>query len=158
MGPGSRLGAQNFGLWAGDYLAGGVNRIEMDTRNFGTTDVHLRLLFVEFGAMGPVNAAFTNAVFLPAGSGWASIAFDISPDDLTAFIGTAAGALSNTNELRLFHNPAPFFAPAQNPALAANLGVDNITAAAPEPATWLLFGMAAAFGARRRRRGRSHAA
>ena len=151
-GPGSRLGAQNFGLWAGDYLAGGVNRIKLDARNFGTTDVYLRLLFVDFAGMAPVNAAFTHAVFLPGGSGWESIAFDISAGALTPVLGSAAAALANTDELRIFHNPDPFFIPSQNPAIAANVGVDNITASAPEPATWLLFGTAAAFGARRRRR------
>jgi hypothetical protein len=157
-GPGSRLTAQNFAEWAGDYIAAGVDVLEMDVRNFGTTDLFLRLLFVDFGAMGPVHAALTSAVVVPGGSNWQRISFDIAPGDLTAILGTAVGALTNADELRIFHNPAPFFAPGTNPAVVGNLGVDNITAAAaaaPEPATWLLLATAAAFGASRRRRAAS---
>jgi hypothetical protein len=47
IGPGSRLSAQNFEEWSGDYIAAGVNRISMDVRNFEATDLFLRLLFVE---------------------------------------------------------------------------------------------------------------
>lgn len=152
----SRPSAQNFADWSGDYLAEGIDRIEMSVRNFGSTDLYLRLLFLEFGARGPLNAAFsTHPAFIPAGTNWQTITVDISPDDLTAIpgLGTATAALSNTTELRIFHNPAPFFAPGQNPPLAANLGVDNVTATAiPEPATWMLIGAALAYGVRGRRR------
>jgi hypothetical protein len=43
----------------------------------------------------------------------------------------------NTDTLRIFHNPDPNF-PGPGigiPAVNAQLGVDNITAAVPEPAT-----------------------
>jgi hypothetical protein len=112
----------------------------MDVSNFGGTDLFLRLLFLELGMAGPVNGAFSsNAVFVPAGSGWQTVAFDVSAAALTPLLGSVSGALSNASELRIFHNPAPAFIPAGNPAIAANLGVDNITAAAiPEPGTWTL--------------------
>jgi hypothetical protein len=152
-GPGSRLSAQNFAEWSGNYLAAGINELQMDVRNFGPDDLSLRLLFLEFGAFGPVNAAFTTAaIFLPGGSDWERVSFSIAPADLTALpgLGTAVGALSNVHELRIFHNPAPFFVPTLNPAVVATLGVDNITAV-PEPATLMLLASAAAFGAHRRR-------
>jgi hypothetical protein len=149
-GPGSRLSAQNFGEWSGDYLAAGIDRIEMNVRNFGNTDVHLRLLFLELAPF-PVNMAFsTQAIVVPAGTDWTSIQFNITPGALTSPLGSAAGALSNASELRIFHNPAPFFIDGQMPAIAANVGVDNIRALAPEPATLWLFGAAAFVGARRR--------
>ena len=155
-GPGSRLTAQNFDEWSGDYLAAGVNRIGMDVRNFGASDVFLRLLFVEFGAMGPVGAALTtNPIVVPGGSDWNTIQFDISPAALTGLFGTGTGALSNAGELRIFHSVLPIFAPGQNAPIVANLGVDNITAAqaaVPEPATLMLFSGAVLCGLSRRRK------
>jgi len=150
-GQGSRLSAQNFAEWSGDYLAAGIDRIELDVRNFGQTDVQLRLLFLEL-APDPVNLAFsTNAIVVPGGSDWTRIAFNITPGALTSPLGSAVGALSNATELRIFHNPDPFFIPGSMPPLVANVGVDNIRAtAAPEPATWLLLGTAVLYGARRR--------
>jgi hypothetical protein len=118
----------------------------MDVRNFGTTDLSLRLLFVEFTGMAPRSAAVTSeAISVAGGSDWHTIAFDISPSALTAVVGPAfpvadpISSLSNAGELRIFHNPAPSFTPQMNPPIAASLGVDNITAAAiPEPAGWSL--------------------
>lgn len=140
-GPGSKLSAQNFGIWSGNYIAAGVGGIFMDVRNFGPEDVYLRLLFLELGPMGPVNGALTsNAVFVPAGSGWETIGFDIAPGALTLLLGSVPAALSNATELRIFHNPDPSFPVGQIPAVAATVGVDNITAvtAIPEPASWAL--------------------
>jgi hypothetical protein len=158
-GPGSRLSAQNFGEWAGDYLAAGIDSILMDVNNFGPDDLFLRLLFVEFGAMGPVNAAFTDAVFVASGSGWEDIYFPIAPSNLTVLLGTAEDALANADELRIFHNEDPVFAVGLNPPVTATLGVDNIAAATgaiPEPAvtTLLLAGLLTA-AARRRLHGRA---
>ena len=150
-GPGSRLSAQNFGLWAGDYT--GINGIRMDVRNFGTTDVSLRLLFVQFGAMGPVNAAVTtNAVEVLGGAGWQTVQFDISPAAMTAVIGSVSGALANTEEFRIFHSSGPTFEPGNIPAIAANVGLDNI-AAVPEPSTAALLLCGLLFMVPRIRRG-----
>jgi len=143
-GPGSRLSAQNFDGWAGNYLAAGGNRIRMDVRNFDIADLFLRLLFLEFDSTGaPRSAAFsTDAVLVAAGSDWQTIEFDVSPGALTAIpepflpLASPASSLANAGELRIFHNPDPFFAVGSNPPIAATLGVDNITAAAiPEPGT-----------------------
>jgi hypothetical protein len=141
-GPGSRLSAQNFNIWAGDYLTTGVTHIRMDVRNFGNTDLALRLLFVEFGPSGPVGFALTDAVAVPGGSDWQNIEFNIMPSALTAPLGTVESILANAGELRIFHNPDPFFAPGQLPAIAANVGVDNLVAAEiPEPSTFALLGV-----------------
>ncbi len=158
-GPQSRLSAQNFGDWSGDYTAAGVTQVVGDVHNFGPEDVYLRLLFVEFGAMGPVNAAFTTAaVHVAAGSGWQDIAFAVTAADLTAIVGSAAAALASTHEFRVFHNPEPFFGPGMMPAVTATVGLDNLQAvtdaSVPEPATAVLLGAALA-GAFARRRHRS---
>ena len=154
-GPGSRLSAQNFVDWAGDYGSAGITHIRMDVRNFGNTDVFLRLLFVDFDASNaPVNAALTTTpVILPGNSDWQTVEFAVTPAALTPGIGTAAGALSDTDELRIFHNPDAAFPVGNLPAIAASIGVDNIRAAAiPEPASWslLIGGLLAGYVARRR--------
>ncbi len=145
-GPFSRLSAINNTQWAGNYIAAGVNAITMDVRNFGPSDLSLRLLVAgPFGQTGPPgNIAFTtNSIFVPAGGGWTSVTFLIGPEHLTATRGTAVGALTNAGALRLYHNPEPGFGGFNNgpPPVNARLGVDNITATAvPEPTTLLLLG------------------
>jgi hypothetical protein len=154
-GPGSRLSAQNLGDWSGNYASAGITQILADANNLGPADLSLRILLVQFGAMGPVNSAITSAVFLAAGSGWQDIAFDISPAALIAAPGSDVNALlANVHEVRFFHNPAPFFAPGQNPAVTATLGLDNLQAvgAVPEPSALCLLLVAGLFKAMRRRR------
>jgi hypothetical protein len=159
-GPGSRLSVQNFDQWAGDYLGSSVSLVRMDVMNFGPQDLFLRLLFVEFGAMGPVGFSFsTDPIHVLAQSGWQTIAFDVTPGALTTPLGSTLSVLSNAGELRLFHNQAPFFEPGSNPPVTATLGVDNISAGqvVPEPATLslLLAGLAlGGIGRSRSRRGR----
>jgi hypothetical protein len=144
-GPGSKLSAFNAGpQWTGNYLAAGVNALTMDLNNFGPSDLSLRLLVLgPFGPTGPTSLAFTSdAIFLPAESGWTAVTFLIGPENLTAGFGSITEALSGASELRLFHNPEPFFlGPGGNsiPSVQASLGVDNIRAAAiPEPGTLAL--------------------
>ena len=130
-GPGSRLSVLNGSQWTGDYLAAGVIVIRMDVNNFGQTELHLRLLFEDFeGGASPVNLALSaSAVIVPAGSGWITVDFPISLTDLVDTVGTVTGALSDTDTLRIFHNPDPTFPGpgAGIPAVSAILGVDNIS-------------------------------
>jgi hypothetical protein len=158
VGPGGRLAVLNESQWAGDYLGAGVRFIDMDVNNFGPDDLDLRLLFEDFAGMGPpANLALSaNAVHVPAGSGWTRVRFPVSPADLVVeTFGTVTGALMNTDTLRIFHNPDPTFpGPGVGiPRVNVTLGVDNITAAVPEPGTiTLLIGGALIFLARSRRR------
>jgi hypothetical protein len=139
--PGGKLVANNASAnWTGNYL--GISAIRMDVNNFGPSALELRLLFEDFEGPGPpVNLALsTEPASVPAGSGWVGVTFPIHPGALTASLGTAAGALMNTDVLRIFHNPAPEFLgpPSSIPEVIANLGVDNITAV-PEPGPLALF-------------------
>lgn len=159
--PGSRLAAFNTTQWTGNYFTGRVAGISMDVRNFGPSSVSLRLLFAaNFGMMGPADVAFsTDAVTLAAGSDWTSVFFPIvGPGALSTLIGTAAGALSSAQELRIFHNPSPIFTgpPNSSPPVEAVVGIDNIAAVAiPEPSTVVLLGSGVlALAALRRRAAR----
>jgi hypothetical protein len=92
-------------------------------------------------------------VLVPAGSGWMTVAFRITPSDLTAQTGNVSQALASAEQLWIFHNDAPSFPP---DASAANLGVDNVEAL-PEPSTpgALCAGLALLFWLDRRRAKRS---
>jgi len=138
-GPGGRLVTFNLSQWSGDYLAAGVNTIRMDVNNFGNSDLSLRLLLADPMFGPPSNIAVSSdAVLVPARSGWQSVDFLVDPASLTALAGNTLSALSGATELRLFHSPNIGF-PA--PFVNTTLGVDNIQAAVPEPSTVLVFGM-----------------
>jgi hypothetical protein len=75
----------------------------------------------------------------------------IGPGDLTVLNGDITTLLSNVTALRILHSSAAQFPPDR---IAADLGVDNITAVAaiPEPATMLLVGSGLVGLVARRRR------
>jgi hypothetical protein len=165
-GPGSRLNIINPTGWAGDYLTNGVTGFSARLINFGQTDLYLRILFEDPGAMTPpANIAYSDdAIFLPAGGGWTDAFFSASPAALLAGLGTVEGALAGTTTLRLYHSfsdafPSPFgggIAP-----VSAQLGLDDFRAVrgggpVPEPSTWalLIVGFALAAGALRKARER----
>jgi hypothetical protein len=153
-GNGSRLTALNPAQWAGDYLDLGIEAIGMDVRNFGTSDLYLRLEFEDPTAGPPTNIAFsTSPIFLAAGTDWTRVIFPIAPPFLTAGLGSVTEALSNTTILRLYHsstasfpNPGPFGIP----TVVGQLGVDNIQPV-PEPTTSILILSGLIAGAFRRR-------
>jgi hypothetical protein len=142
QGAGSRLTVINLTQWTGDFVSAGINAIQMDLNNFGSTDFSLRLLFSDPAVGPPSNLAFSAAaIFLPAGSGWTSVVFPITPADLSAGLGSVISVLTDATEMRIFHNPAAAFPPS---SVQAILGVDNIEALSvapiPEPTTMLLLG------------------
>jgi hypothetical protein len=130
IGAGSRLTAFNRTQWAGDYLANGIELIEMDVHNTGATNLELRLAINSAATTQPglwFSTATSNAVL--AASGWQTIAFSLAPADLTAITGVDVGAtLSAVTELRLTHSVLPGF---QGDPIAAQLLVDNVTAPLP---------------------------
>ena len=133
-GAGSRLVAMNGAQWAGNYLSLGIPAISMDLKNFGDTDLTIRLLFEDPLGAPPVDEAVTTAgVFLAAGSGWTHATFNVSPASFTALSGNVATLLSQTTFIRIIDAPTP----TEAIALVGRLGVDNVTAV-PEPETYAL--------------------
>lgn len=132
---GGKMVVLNDSQWAGNYSAAGVTLIELDLRNLGSTDLSMRLLFEDPVNGPPKNQAITASSFaLRAGGEWTRVSFAIGASDLVALSGSAAAALANTTQLRLFHGTGIGFP--GNP-IAARLGVDNVSAV-PEPGTWAL--------------------
>jgi len=134
--PGSRIVALNVMQWSGNYLASGVSEIAMDLKNLGNTDLTIRLLFENPQGAPPTDEAVTTfGQFLPVGSDWTHVVFQISPSTLTPILGSATTVLSNTTLLRIIDSPTPTDAV----SILGTLGVDNITASSvPEPNTLLL--------------------
>jgi hypothetical protein len=129
---GGKLVAFNTDQWAGDYLAAGVQSISMQVNNLGNTDLTLRLILNSFnGALGTVAP-----VNLPAGSGWQTVAFPLTDANLDG-AASFADVMSSVFEFNLVHSPGFTTARSSSPNVAAQLGVDNITAVGanvPEPA------------------------
>ena len=148
-GAGSRLVAINVAQWAGNYLTPGIGGIAMDLKNFGTTNLTIRLLFENpMGAPPTDEAVTTFGVPLPVGGDWVHAFFAISPSAMTPLIGDVNTLLRNTTLLRIIDSPTPDDAV----EIVGVLGVDNI-AAVPEPATFLpLLGAFAWFTIRRHAR------
>jgi hypothetical protein len=138
VGPGSKISVVNRNAqWAGNYLALGVNVIRMSLKNTGATDLVIRLSIgdVAVGSLPPLNIAVTrDSVVLPAGGGWVSATFHLSPSRVAAARGNVQTALSNAGELRIIHNPNATFPP---PAAVGQLGVDNIKASATVTLGWI---------------------
>jgi hypothetical protein len=130
---GSRIAAINLAQWAGDYLHSGISAISMDLKNFGSTDLTVRLLFEDPMMAPPADQAVTTfGQFLPVGGGWTHTTFAISPAAMTLLFGNINTLLANTTLVRIIDSPTPTDAV----SIAGVLGVDNI-AAVPEPATLL---------------------
>lgn len=118
--------------WEGNYLAAGVTAIGMDVNNLGVTDLSLRLLLQDRLAARAVSSA---AIDLPAGSGWRHVTFRLVPGALSGLSGASpATLLTDVIQFRIYHGTGAAF---PGPDIAAQLGIDNVTAV-PEPSTWLM--------------------
>jgi hypothetical protein len=147
---GGKLVVFNTDQWAGNYVAAGVNSIQMQVNNLGNTALDLRLVLNDtthaqsLGTLAHVN--------VPAGSGWNTVSFSLAPANLTG--GDYATVMQSVTDLSLAHSPVPITIRSSSPNLVAQLGVDNMTAV-PEPgAVWLAAaGLVATALAGRGRRG-----
>jgi hypothetical protein len=131
FGGGGRLVAFNFTQWSGNYTTAGVVAVLADVNNFGPSELSLRLMIADGTGQFFNNAAISaQAVVVPAGSGWVTVAFPISVADLVAVQGSVASALSNAVVLWIEHNEGTTHPP---DPFVGTLGVDNVEAL-PEPA------------------------
>jgi hypothetical protein len=136
-GPGSKLVVFNASSdWIGDYTSAGVGYIELDVKNLTNEVLSIRLQVEGTGGIFVTHAAQS----LPALADWMHLRIPIGPGDLTGGQDVAA-VLANVTKLRIMHNPFPTNS-SLAPPIAAQIGIDNVTAAAPvpEPSAALLMG------------------
>jgi hypothetical protein len=132
-GAGGRLVAFCFNQWTGNYLIPSVSSLRMQVNNLGATNLALRLIFENasvgqsLGTLSPVNVA--------AGSGWTTVTFSLASANLTG--GAFNLVMGNVTTLNLVHSPSVITDRSSAPRIAAQLGVDNITAV-PEPSVLVL--------------------
>jgi hypothetical protein len=136
-GAGNRLTVINMTQWSGDYTAAGISAISMDLKNVGTTDLNIRLYLENPLGGPPTDEAVSGPVLLPSGGDWIHAEFSIDSLSLTGLKGNVDTLLTNVTALRIFHNSLAEF---PGPPIAAQLGVDNITAV-PEPSSLSLLGL-----------------
>ena len=137
-GPGSKLIVFNESSdWIGDYTSAGVAAVEFDIKNLTTAILSIR---VEIEGAGTGGTFVTSAgQSLAALADWTHLRIPIGPGDLTGGHDVAA-ALSNVSKIRIMHNPSATTS-SLAPPIAAQIGIDNVTAApVPEPSTALLTG------------------
>lgn len=127
FGSGSRLATFNLSQWTGDYQAAGVNGIRVHMRNQSTQTLSMRVVI-----FGPLGSRFTsrNAVTLPPDNTWREVTFSLREADLQNVFGpeTYSQVISNVTRLMFRHDADP---PEEGgDPIAAQLGIDNITAIA----------------------------
>ncbi|GMV97799.1 MAG: hypothetical protein AMXMBFR83_21540 [Phycisphaerae bacterium] len=147
FGSGGKMVMFNRGQWSGHYAAAGVNRIEADMINLGSTTLYMRIALSDYDESN--RYATDPAVVLSPGGGWKHVVFDLTEEGMTQVegFGTLAGLLTGVSEMRILSSQFPSW---RGDDVAATLGVDNITAL-PEPASLLLAALGGAGSARRRR-------
>lgn len=135
-GEGSRMVMMNDAQWAGNYLAAGVTRIDMQMANLGATEMHIRIAIEGAGS----RFGSTNAFVLPADGIWRDVSFFLSVGSMSQIEGTATldEVLAGVEQLRLLSASAgPSW---RGDRIAATLAVDNIAAVPLPAAVWLLGG------------------
>ena len=148
---GGRLTSFNQAQWRGDYIAAGVDGIEMDLRNFTTQVLRIRIAFKVSASPGTPGFSTTVAYSLPADGEWHHAVFPISTATMTRIGSTTLDLntlLQNPVELRILHSTNPSLGGSN---IVGQLGIDNIRAI-PTPAGAALLPLAALAAFTRRRR------
>jgi hypothetical protein len=130
FGPDSRMAILNRTQWTGNYLAGGIDEIDIDLTNVGSSDLDIRIALSN--TTGPASTWYASetAFHLPADGLWRSATFGLTASDLAIVSGAGseplATVLESVLEFRIVSaTEGPNF---RADAIAGTLGVDNITA------------------------------
>ena len=118
---GGKLVIMNTHQWAGNYISAGIGNIRMNLKNEGSTPLQMRIAILS----ALESCSSLDSVPVPAGSGWITVNFPLSASSLTG--GTVSSVLTNVVEIRLLHAVSPG---TRGDPIAAQLGIDNITATA----------------------------
>ncbi len=133
-GSGGRLTTFNLQQWLGNYIAQGVDTIQIDLRNESATTLSIRIAFKSQNLMN-APGYLSAPVVLAVGSGWQHFSISIASANMTAiggpaayntFFSTGIGDARIINEAGATNLNGDF--------VVGQLGVDNIRAV-PEPAT-----------------------
>ncbi len=121
IGAGGKLITFNTLQWAGNYISAGVTVVSMYMKNFSNENLSMRIV-----VQGPGGSFWSvNAIMLLPQSDWQIVQFSLLPTDLTG--GSDLNAtLSGVTQFRILHSVAGSSA---GDIIAADLGIDNITAA-----------------------------
>lgn len=140
---GGKLATFNFTQWGGDWGGAGVNSVSGFFRNLGSTDIHLRMVLFD-SAIPQSRWTSNNAQVITPGSGWVRLTFSALEADLTLVQGTGTYPvlMADVDRLMFRHQSGPPAAGGQS--TIATLGMDMITADAPE--TVLPIGFQTIFG------------
>jgi len=121
--------------WLGNYVTANVTAIRMDLRNFGATELSIRIALRDSTGAAAPTALSKTAVVLPVGGGWTTAMFSLANADLIFEDGASSSdpslnPLMSPVDLRIFHAATAVYPGAP---IAGTLGIDNVQAI-PEPA------------------------
>ncbi len=128
-GAGSKMTMFNTNQWVGDYVTAGVTGFRVHLNNLGSNDLELRILATTGANATDPGCYSAAAVTLPAGSGWTTVTFPFAAANVMNVFGTCnyATVMAAVDKLWIYHSPNGF-PPSIEPAIAATLGMDNVTA------------------------------
>jgi hypothetical protein len=124
FGAGGKLVVYNKSQWVGDFLGANIKSIDMQLNNLGSTDLVLRLILLDEAHNQSLTTS--SAVNLMAGSGWTSLSFPLDATNLTG--GNFDTVMKSVTDFSLVHSPSIIPERSFAPNIAAQLGVDMITA------------------------------
>jgi hypothetical protein len=136
-GPDSRMVVFNDSQWSGDYVAEGIQQIELDMANFGALSLDIRLVInggsIIGGGAGTCSATCYSSnmsVTVPADGQWRSYSFPLQTSGMVLANGSAGSeplstVLSSVIELRLAAGTVPNWT---GISVVGTLGVDNVFA------------------------------
>ena len=146
----TRLAVLNTVQWIGDFQAAGVLDVEVDFLNPVSNGQALDMRIVLFS---PIDTRFTSAVanVVPNDGQWHSYSYSLRQADLINVnnTGTTYPALmSNVARMMFRHDD---IGQAGGTPFIGTLGIDNIAAVVPEPASMGAIALLGLLGVRRRR-------
>jgi hypothetical protein len=138
-GENSKMVVFNTAQWAGSYTSGTITRLDIRMANL--TPTPSTTLFMRIAIIGAAGEyVSTTPLLLPADGVWRSASFPLDITSLTKLSGgTLADTLASVSELRVLSLAGPAL-DKRGDAVAATLGIDNVTAV-PEPSATAIAGM-----------------
>ncbi len=130
----NKLATYNIDRWSGNYPAAGVTRVEADLRNYGATDLFIRVVL--HGTNGTRWSSSTPFV-LSSGGTWTHVGVDLLASNfiLTQGTGTFAATIASLDRLMFRHE---VMVSSSGSEITGQLGLDNIKAMGANDFTFAL--------------------